>query len=118
MKLNRIVALTLFALGCWLVYYYATRPSEDTIRGMISREVPIGSSARDVIIFLDGHHIEHDAEINSDPTFPRFDNTLSAYINPNTRVLWLTSSITMTFKFSKDRRLTGYTVSQDWSGVP
>jgi hypothetical protein len=85
---------------------------------MIQRELPIGSSYDDVVQFLDRRKIQHDSEINHGTGMPDVDNTISGYINPNVRILFITGSLTLTFHFSPQKRLARFEVVQDWGGVP
>lgn len=117
--LNYLLIGAAALLLCWLVFYYATRPSEASITGMIRREIPMGASVSTVTSFLDRHQIQHDSTLDNYPGTPKYlRNTLNAYINPNVRILWITGALSITFWFSPDDRLTKYSVSEDWSGLP
>jgi len=103
----------------YLAYYYATRPSVESITAMINKEVPPDSSFEAVRAFMHRHRIEQGAFVDSGPDTPTYlRNTLTAYINPNIRILWLTGGLTIRFWFSNDRKLDRFSVQEDWSGLP
>ena len=86
---------------------------------MIDRELPIGASYSAVIELLNKHHIEHATTLNEDPNAPGDRrNTLTAYIYPNIRILWITGGLTIRFRFTPDRKMKSFTVQEDWTGLP
>ena len=120
MKILRIALLSacVLLLG-YCCYYYATTPSVSSVTALVNKEVPTGSSYEVVTSFLDRHLIHYGHFIGNGPETPEYlRNTLTAYINPNSRFLWLTSALTIRFWFSNDQKLERFSVQEDWSGLP
>ena len=83
-----------------------------SLRTSIQNELPVGSSYDETLAFLNKHRIAHGVLIEEDRGMPELNNTLDAGVDNPVRCLFVSKGIEVRFRFSKDRRLEGVSLTQ------
>jgi len=115
MLTKRRVVLTVL-VGLWLATgCNGTRNKIAKLKSEIKVELPIGSSERDVIAYLDKNHIEHTAYVDAgnDQELLRLNGApgrVNGIIRHVESGLFYRSDITLSFRFDKSGRLSSYDV--------